>query len=229
MNLFLQKGYDENQNPKLSKRDLSLMTAVTHCGSFPKLLLLYYSYKRGLPITISYVVGNGGDIRYSKGNHPIYYIDNLTFSGSFRAFILCGIESSKYNNFTTGNLRTAPFLEDTDSVPAKIDRKYIKPGTIAYNPGGHALVVGKVTEEGDVYFLDAHPDNSISFSKDLSVVTSVSSISHPQRCYGGFKVMRLAKVKRDNLGRVIGVVPMSNDEMREFGYSTEQYEDIGWK
>jgi len=49
MNLLNQENFLENGNPQLSEHDLNLLNSQNHCGSFPKLLFNYYSYRRGLP------------------------------------------------------------------------------------------------------------------------------------------------------------------------------------
>src|SRR3989338_1363151 len=46
-NLLNNPVFLENGNSQISKDELGIMTSATHCGSFPELLFLYYSYRRG--------------------------------------------------------------------------------------------------------------------------------------------------------------------------------------
>lgn len=49
-----------------------------------------------------------------------------------------------------------------DFYPTKISTSSIRSGTVYYDPAGHVLVVAQVSSRGDIFFFDAHPDNSIS-------------------------------------------------------------------
>ncbi len=50
----------------------------------------------------------------------------------------------------------------SDFYSPAINKKNIKPGTILYKTDGHVAVVYEVTPQGDVLFMDSHPDNSLS-------------------------------------------------------------------
>ena len=66
---------------------------------------------------------------------------------------------------TSAHYRYAPNYSGKllpDHYPVKISRESIKPGTILYDPHGHLAVVYKVTPEGRIHFIDAHPDNSLT-------------------------------------------------------------------
>lgn len=213
-------------NPQISKEELEIMNAVTHCGSFPELLFLYYSYRRGLPAIVSKIdMEKGGDIRYSYGNHPVGSVDSVSFSGNFGKFILSTLEGGdKGYNFVSGNYRTAPTLEGTDSVPVVLDRQFLRPGTMCYNANGHCLVVGDIEDSGEIHFLDAHPDHSITFHQTLSAIPFVSraklGINGLKFCYDGFRNPRLAKIIDGK------AVHFSNEQMISFGYSVEQYKKM---
>ena len=225
MNLLNNPDFLEDGNPQCSDSALNTMNSLTHCGSFPKLMFLYYAMRRGLPSTIAKINpgrGGGWDIRYSQGNHAVDQVRSRPFNGDFRNFVLQGIGGGHGGyNFVTGNYRTAPELEGTDSVPIKISREFLKPGTVAYNANGHCLVVGKIKDSGEVHFLDSHPDRSITFNQTLSAIPFVKSADESMsRCYDGFRNHRLAKIID---GRVI---PFTNEEMKDFGMSTDQYEKM---
>ncbi|PIN95196.1 hypothetical protein COU53_00595 [Candidatus Pacearchaeota archaeon CG10_big_fil_rev_8_21_14_0_10_30_48] len=223
MNLLNQENFLENGNPQLSERNLNLLDSQNHCGSFPKLLFNYYSYRRGLPASITKIkMERGGDIRYSFGNHPVKIVHSASFAGDFSDWIVKGMagEDEGYN-FVSGNFRTNPFLEDTDSVPIKISRNFLIPGTMAYNANGHCLVVGKVDDSGEVHFLDSHPDRSITFNQTLSALSYVNSVDSMdgdfRTAYDGFRSLRFSKIDNE------GVRYFTNEEMKKFGFSVEQY------
>ena len=203
---------------------MSLLTSVTHCGSFPMLMSLYYSYRRGLPAVVSKIqMKKGGDIRYSSGNHPVGHVRSKPFEGDFGDFILSALEGNSGGyNFVSGNFRTSPNLEATDSLPIAITREFLKPGIMAYNADGHCLVVGKVDDSGEVHFLDSHPDHSITFNQTLSALPLINSTStdNIDSWYDGFKIIRLAKIADEKS------IPFSNEEMKQFGFSLEQYETM---
>jgi len=218
MNLLNDSNFLGGGNPQASSREISIFNSGNHCGSFPKLVFLYYNYRRGLPANITKIEsGRGGDIRYSSGNHPVKIVKSAPFNGNFGDFLLEGMSGiSGGYNFVSGNFRTGPFLENTDSVPIEISKQFVKPGNLVYNANGHCLLVGKIDDSGEVHFLDAHPDRTITFNQTLSAIPSVNS-SKQERFYDGFKAMRLAKLKNGES------VYFSNGEMEEFGFSISQY------
>ncbi|HRZ85275.1 MAG TPA: hypothetical protein P5277_00680 [Candidatus Paceibacterota bacterium] len=220
MNLLNNPDFLRDGNPQISSSEMNLMTTCSHCGSFPMLLFLYYSARRGLPAIVSKIkMERGGDIRYSYGNHPIGHVKSMPFSGSFGDFILSSMEGVGGGyNFVSGNFRTSPELEGTDSLPIKISREFVKPGTMAYNANGHCLVVGKVDDSGEVHFLDSHPDHSITFNQTLSAIQSVNSSSDHKKWNDGLKIIRLARVRKGQ------AIHFTNSEMSEYGFSLDQYE-----
>jgi len=220
MNLLNNSDFLGNGNSKIPS---SFMTGLTHCGSFPHLLFAYYSFRRALPAAISQItMESGGDIRYSYGNHPIGHVKSTDFS-SFQSFISTGMERGKFN-FVSGNYRTAPNLEGTDSVPISLNRKSLMPGSFCYNANGHMLVVGKVSDSGEVGFLDAHPNHSITSNQSLSAIPAVKSaeqgVTGMKKCYDGFRNPRLMRISGNT------IVPFTNSEMVEFGFSVEQYKQM---
>ncbi len=72
-----------------------------------------------------------------------------------------------------------------------LNRESIQPGTILYDPAGHIAVVYKVTDDGRVLMIDAHPDNSltrVSFGEKFSRSPDVRGAGfvnfRPQRLVG---------------------------------------------
>ncbi|MEK6816732.1 MAG: hypothetical protein AABY09_03900, partial [Nanoarchaeota archaeon] len=224
MNLLNDSAFLGQGNPQV--RAPQRIRLLTHCGNFPALLLLYYSYRRGLPIVFSKIgIGPIGkrDIRYAVGNYPTKEVGSLTTGDDFYSYMTSALTMRGGGfNFVSGNFRTAPYLERTDSVPISLDRKFLMPGTICYNSNGHVLVVGEVSDSGEVHFVDGHPDNSITANQALSAIQHVAAAKEGKNglimCYDGFRNPRLAKV----VGK--RAVHFTNEEMKAFGLSIEQYE-----
>jgi len=231
MNLLNNVDFLQDGNPQISKSEMDFLTAVSHCGSFPKLVFLYYSHRRALPAVVTKIkMKTGGDIRYSSGNHPVGFVDSVSFSGSFGDFILSSMEGEDGGyNFVSGNFRTAPNLEGTDSVPIALKRDFLKPGSMCYNANGHCLLVGKVDDSGEVHFLDSHPDHSVTFNQTLSAIADLQFVSSVRfgaggmdRCYDGMRNFRLAKLSSNGDRAVY----FTNEEMIQFGISVEQYKKM---
>jgi len=229
MNLLLQGDFAKDGNdPRLFDGSaLSIMNGANACGTFPILMHVYFCAIRGLPVSFTKVEGNGGDIRYSRGNHPVKRIDPMSFQsiGTFLRAVFFGS-----SNYTTGNWRTAPDLEGTDTVPVAVAPESTIPGlTVLYNSDGHGLAVARVSASGNVNILDAHPDGSVTSGQTLAALDSVvSSFSEKNRgsWYAGWRMIRLARCVTDAQGRIVGIRPSTNQEMRAFGYSDEQYTDM---
>jgi hypothetical protein len=226
MNLLNDSNFLEEGNAQLSNSDLNMLNGSNHCGSFPKLMYNYYAYRRGLPASTTKIkMERGGDIRYSHGNYPVEVISSLPFIGDFSDYIHAGMNGKGgWYNFVTGNFRTAPFLKDTDSVPIQIEKDFLIPGTMAYNANGHCLMVSKIDESGEVHFLDAHPDRTITFNQTLSALPLINSFNEDdpnlKRSFDGFRSLRFSKIENGE------VRYFSNGEMEEFGFSIDQYKTM---
>jgi hypothetical protein len=73
------------------------------------------------------------------------------------------INSSKYRiDYTRDEDARTRF---SDFYPVAVDRDHVQPGTVIYDPDGHVAVVYKVEPTGRVFFIDAHPDHSLSFGE----------------------------------------------------------------
>lgn len=227
MNLLL-RCEDCNDRSIFDSKVISTMDRANACGTFPILMHMYYCAMRGLPATFSKVSGHGGDIRYSRGNRPTRILDPISSGKSLREFIRDVFFGEL--NYTTGNWRTAPDLEGTDTVPIAARIDHIRPGfTLLYNPDGHGLAIARLSDAGRVGILDGHPDGSITSGQTLAALESVTQ-SIPERnrlaWYSGVRMIRLARCVSDSQGRIIGIRPCTNREMERFGFSDEQYKDI---
>ena len=193
------------------------------CADLPYYLRAYYAWKRGLPFSYESVVeprGHTRDIRYSAlGNIVIERRDVLTGSTTGPALL-----ETMRNTISSAMYRIhpdidAPLLPDHYSIA--LDPRAIHPGTTIYDPNGHLAVVYHVENDGRIFFIDAHPDNSLTRGTyDKRFVRSSPGMG------AGFKNWRpllLEGAIRDARGELIGghVAAIANDKLPDF--SDEQY------
>lgn len=129
----------------------------------------------------------------SRFDHPSRTPDKKSFFSVVR-WIRDYASTGTYRMFeTSGDV-------ESDFYSPKISPQSIRPGTALYKPAGHAAIIYKVGADGSIYYIDAHPDNSVSrgqFSREYSR-------SNPN-LGGGFKNWRpfvLMQNKRDAYGQV---------------------------
>ncbi len=152
LNRFIK---DPKVNPLYGEEDKKFNLSPD-CADLPYALRAYVAYKLRLPFSyVSAISGKGGDQRYSKGNKPTAFKDQDYFSSPQNLF-------SQVTLVNSGYFRMAADCEDSDHYPVKISKKSVVPGTVYYDPDGHVAVVAKVTEDGRVRVIDAHPDRTIS-------------------------------------------------------------------
>jgi hypothetical protein len=194
---------DRARNWLFDESDLRLRL-YADCADFPVILRAYFAYKRRLPFAVTEVAGG----RYSRrGNRTAKVYDNLSFSGSVQAFF-----SLIPQVLHSGCYRTPPAATDSLTYPVAIAPGTLRPGVVFYSPEGHVGIVAEVTAEGEVYLLDAHPDQTVTrirFSPKLPWSSSGAGL-------GGFKAFRPASVRA---GKVILV----GENPQVPGFSTEQY------
>lgn len=110
------------------------------------------------------------DNRYSvNGNRPMNRYNVPHSGGAARDFFKAmdtlhdAISSGTYRMFMAeGDVQS-------DFYSPMISKESIRPGTVLYKVTGHVALVYDVTADGEVKYIDAHPDNSItrgSFSKE---------------------------------------------------------------
>lgn len=148
------------------------------CAMLPYALRSYFAMKRGLPFshikTIAPALGADGlpvevkDIRYStNGNVVTSRKDIVSGSRSYSNAlqqIRWGISSGSYRMHPDYESYDLP--QDMYSVDirkgSESDLRGIRPGTNIYDPAGHVAVVYKVGKSGRIFYIDAHPDNSLT-------------------------------------------------------------------
>lgn len=167
------------------------------------------------------------DARYSRnGNIPNAKINVPSSSGAVRDFSVLGPKiMDQISSGTLRMLNGSGGSVESDLYSPAVNVASIKPGTVLYNVAGHVAIVYDVTAKGEVLYVDAHPDNSITrgvFNPDFKLVKSV---------YGGnFKNFRPVQVVNATLaadGSIEKgqVVVASDSQIADF--SMEQYEGLG--
>ncbi|HEY3639392.1 MAG TPA: hypothetical protein VGK90_14685, partial [Rhizomicrobium sp.] len=174
------------------------------CAQFPYVLRAYFAWKRGLPFSYESGVavrGGGADPRYSpNGNIVTARTDVRT--GSTSGYQLL---KDLQNAISTASYRMHPDI-DTPNAPdfysPQLSAKSIRPGTMIYDPNGHAAIVTRVESDGRIAFIDSHPDNTITHEYyDLRFVRSRPGVG------AGFKnwrPLRLVGYTRSADGALIG-------------------------
>lgn len=180
------------------------------CADLVYMLRAYYAWKNGLPFT--YATGvftrGGGDVRFSAKGNRIAGRRNITGGENARSVIYAirdAVSSATY--------RVGPDADEnplTDLYPPRIQPGSIRPGTAIYDVNGHVAIVYKVDEVGRIYYMDAHPDFTLTrsvfgpqFGRDLPSLGA------------GFKNFRPIRMEK---GRI---TLARNSQIAD--YSTEQY------
>lgn len=193
------------------------------CAQFPYVLRAYFAWKRGLPFSYESGVavrGSGGDPRYSpQGNVVTARTDVHT--GSTTGYKLL---SELQRAISTASYRMHPDFDSPnppDFYSPQLSAKSIRPGTVIYDPNGHAAIVTRVESDGRIAFIDSHPDNTVTHEYyDLRFVRSIPGVG------AGFKdwrPVRLVGYREGGGGALEGghVELARNAEIPDF--SDEQY------
>ncbi|MBC7421131.1 MAG: hypothetical protein H7328_10420 [Bdellovibrio sp.] len=157
--------------------DTAMLKVFADCAKLSYVMRGYFSWKKGLPFSFASdmelrdVPNNEGDKRYSKfGNYVNKRTDLLPRkSGTTVKFTnaISALNQTIINSVYSANFRVNfEGIDDaklfSDFYPVEISREGIVPGTNIYDPNGHVAIVYKVTDDGRVYFIDSHPDNSLT-------------------------------------------------------------------
>ncbi|MEN0060449.1 MAG: hypothetical protein AAGB31_16535, partial [Bdellovibrio sp.] len=207
------------------------------CADLPYYLRSYFAWKNGLPFSmVSEVLplnpedakNKKLDVRYSpSGNYVSKRYDVVAKDGFFKATYPQALEI--LNNVVPAVTFSASYRMSgeqdselfTDFYPVKISRQSLRPGTVIYDPAGHVAIVYKVTDEGRIFYIDAHPDNSLT----TGMYTPKFARSKPAHGAGfkNFRPLKLVDAKGSaNDGYVGGrIVALTNAQLPAYG--TEQF------
>ncbi|MFS4457804.1 hypothetical protein [Bdellovibrio sp. HCB2-146] len=214
--------------------DPSSLRLFADCADLPYYLRSYFAWKNGLPMSVAKGISvrdpsqANMDTRYSRfGNYVTGRYDVLSTTRNGRSVYPSAVDNlNRYiiNTTYTGSFRMIG-LEDrgamTDFYPVRLSRQTIVPGTVIYDPNGHVAVIYKVTEDGRIFYIDSHPDNTLT----SGMYTPKFARSTPAQGAGFKKFRPLALVggKLDRNGAYVGgkIVGAKNAQLAE--YSLEQF------
>ncbi|MBI5091629.1 MAG: hypothetical protein HZB26_04200 [Candidatus Hydrogenedentes bacterium] len=232
MNLLLRPEFaGDGCNPQLEVETIRAAHRVVDCAKLTVALSTYYAYRRALPWTVSYVrAADGGDVRTASYTVPTGSASSID-SSSPEGFILDALTGVCTGNFRVELGCNGAALSDT--LPVAISPAYLIPGCMYYLDG-HVLILAKVTSDGEPRFIDAttsetrniYAFNGFNAVSGLTPKQSSAQGHEYAGCYRGFRVFRWPIAEADSTGLVKRVRQRTDDEMREFGFATDQYDAL---
>lgn len=200
------------------RTDQRFLDVDVDCAKWPYLLRAYYAWKNGLPFSyVDGLSGEGGDLRFTKtANHATSRHDIVDRGGGIEA---PGAIRRMLDTVYSGTYRTD--ASERRGVPSDfyspaLKPGIIRPGALIYDINGHVAIVYKVDGDGRIFYMDAHPDFTITRS-----VYGAQFGQSPARLGGGLKnwrPFRLIGAHRDDGGYLIGghMAFAANDEIADF-------------
>src|SRR5215472_5279207 len=136
------------------------------CAKWPYLLRAYYAWKNGLPFSyVSSVSGEGQDLRFTKTANRATSRHDIIDSGR-------GIDGPSAIRAVMGSVFSGTYRTDagekggilSDFYSPTLQPKTIRAGSLIYDVNGHVGIIYKVDEDGRLYYMDAHPDFTVTRS-----------------------------------------------------------------
>lgn len=207
------------------------------CADFPYFLRAYFAWKNQLPFgfitAVSPIQGEGEivkDTRYSpygnivKNRYSVIVQKSLFGNPKYPNAIEI-FNKILPNQISSANFRVSYRGMDAESLysdfyPVRVTRDGIRPGTVVYDPNGHVVTVYKITKDGRVYYIDAHPDNSLT----SGLYNSRFMRSYPGQGAGfkNWRPLSLVGATWDTFGYYGGRIVGAKDRALPL-FSTEQY------
>lgn len=230
--------------------DSAELNIFADCAKLSYVMRGYFAWKNGLPFGFATQMvrrntpGNKGDLRYSTDGNTVSARSDILpkRSGSgwsltnaiqaLKATIPNSVYSAHFRFIYNDEGQNSGGRLHPDFYPVDISRDSIVPGTNIYDPNGHVAIVYKVTDDGKIYFIDAHPDNSLT--SGLYGTKFVRSKPSQGAGFKNFRPLRLVGATYDNqLGSYVGgqLVGAKNSEISDysilqfFGTSLQQRPD----
>lgn len=222
----------KHKNNPYKGSDSNSLSVYADCAKLSYVMRGYFAWKNGLPFSVANgvdrrnVSGNSGNLRYTPFGNVITSRQNFlpTKKGSSWQFTeaIQTLNSTIPNSVYSANFRVHYENSDSDSLfsdfyPVSIDRDAIRPGTNIYDPNGHVAIVYKVTADGKIYFIDAHPDNSLT--SGLFGTKFVRSNPYQGAGLKNFRPLKLTGATYDAAtASYVGgtIVPFKNSELAQF-------------
>jgi hypothetical protein len=200
------------------KTDQRFLDIDVDCAKWPYLLRAYYAWKNGLPFSyVDGVSGEGGDLRFTKTANRATSRHSLIDSGG-------GIDAPHAILSMLGTVFSGTYRTDagetrgtlSDFYSPKLQPGTIHPGSLIYDVNGHVAIAYKVDDDGRIFYMDAHPDFTITRS-----VYGAQFGQSPARLGGGLKNWRPFKLvgyHKDAAGHLLGghYAYAENDQIADF-------------
>ena len=176
----------DESNP-YRRTDQHFVDIDVDCAKWPYLLRAYYAWKNGLPFGyVDSVSGEGGDLRYTRTANRAMSRYDIIDRGD-------GIDGPAALRVMLQKVFSATYRTDASEQRGIISDFYspalrpgsIRPGTLIYDVNGHVGIVWKVDGDGRIFYMDAHPDFTITRS-----VFGAQFGQSPVRLGGGLKNWR---------------------------------------
>ncbi|MBY0554847.1 hypothetical protein K2P97_09980 [bacterium] len=237
-----------HKNNPYRSSDSNQLNVFADCAKLSFVMRAYFAWKNELPFSVSNgiklrgITGNAGDLRYSNfGNEVVSRLDFLpvkTPAGIKFVNPITTLNKTIINSVYSASFRYHYEVNDdsnvfTDFYPVTLDRNSIRPGTNIYDPNGHVAIVYKVTEDGKIYFIDAHPDNSLT--SGLYGTKFVRSNPGQGAGFKNFRPLKLVGAIYDQAARTyVGgkILGAKNSEIKDYDlvqfFGTERKARADW-
>ena len=197
--------------------DEKFLDIDTDCAKWPYLMRAYYAWKNGLPFSYEDgFAGSGDDKHNTTGNRPVSRHDFIDRGDGINGphavrEVIETVSSATYRSDVTQD-HGVP----SDFYAPAIRPGSIRPGTVIYDTNAHVGIVYKIDGDGRIYYMDAHPDFTITRS-----VYGAQFGQSPLRLGGGLKNWRpfkLVGAHKDSAGHLLGghMAFAENDQIADF-------------
>lgn len=209
--------------------DPASLRLFADCADLPYFLRAYFAWKNGLPMSVASSVsarqsGDNKDVRYTRyGNYVTSRYDIIP--GRFFSPNAVEILNSTIVDMVWSASLRIMGLEDgalySDFYPVKLGREGIRAGTVIYDPNGHIGVIYKVTDDGHIFYIDAHPDNTLT--SGMYTPKFVRSFPFQGAGFKNFRPLALVGASVNSAGEYFGgkIVGARNSSLPD--YSLEQF------
>jgi hypothetical protein len=151
-------------NPLYHDKHPSAHQFFADCADLPIVLRAYFAWHNGLPFSFSLRLEphapTSGHRTYLTGNAIAARHDVVGPGPDLRPVL------KAVNDYVTAEHYRWPSAYSgkqlADHYPVAVTRQSIRTGTVVFDPDGHVAIVYKVTEDGRIHYIDAHPDNSLT-------------------------------------------------------------------
>jgi hypothetical protein len=156
-------------NPLFAAKNPAGFNIFSDCADLPFILRGYFAWMNNLPFSYPASVVKASaketksDIRYTTFGNKISQRKAVKTGDNVNTVL-----SAISNTISSAMFRVHPKNDVSgpnvynDFYHVEITRESIVPGTVFYDPNGHILVVYEVADDGRIFMIDAHPDNSLT-------------------------------------------------------------------